>query len=96
MALTALPGLTPEMLWLADRGFRSFALWRTACATGAALVWRAPATVTLPILERYADGSYRSELRWNQRSSDPDRTPQPVRVVRYTLPVRVRGMQRYV
>ena len=53
------------MLCLADRGFLSFSLWRAACATGAALVWRAPATVTLPILERYADGSYRSELRWN-------------------------------
>jgi hypothetical protein len=86
LALSALPGLTPEMLCLADRGFLSFALWRAACATGAALVWRAPATVTLPILERYADGSYRSELRWNQRSSDGDRTPQPVRVVTYTLP----------
>ena len=86
LARAALPGLTPAMLCLADRGFLSFALWRAACATGAALVWRAPATVTLPILERYADGSYRSELRWNQRSSDPDRTPQPVRVVAYTLP----------
>ena len=51
-------------------GFLSFALWRAACATGAALVWRAPATVMLPILERYADGSYHSELRWNQASGD--------------------------
>jgi len=86
LARVALPGLTPEMLCLADRGFLSFAFWRAACATGAALVWRPPATVTLPILERYTDGSFRSELRWNQRSSDPDRTPQPVRIVTYTLP----------
>jgi len=61
------------MLCLADRGSLSFALWRAACATGAALVWRTPATVTLPILKPYADGFDRSELRWNQRSSDPDR-----------------------
>jgi len=86
LARAALPGLTSEMSCLADRGFLSFALWRAACATGAALVWRAPATVTLPILKRYADGSYRSEPRGNQRSNDPDRTPQPVRVITYTLP----------
>jgi hypothetical protein len=54
LALSALPGLTPEMLCLADRGFLSFALWRAACATGAALVWCAPATVThtLPVTRR--------------------------------------------
>ena len=86
LARTALIGLSAAMVCLADRGFFSVALWRAACATGAALVWRAPATVTLPILERYADGSYRSELRWNQHSRDPDRTPQPVRVLTYTLP----------
>ena len=86
LAQAALGGLTAAMLCLADRGFLSFALWRVAAATGAALVWRAPATVALPILERYADGSYRSELRWNQHSADADRTPQPVRVITYTLP----------
>lgn len=86
LAVTALRGLTPAMLCLADRGFLSFSLWRAACATGAALVWRAPATVTLPILERYADGSYRSELRWNPATGETDRTAQPVRVVTYTLP----------
>ena len=48
-------------------------------------MWRAPATVTLPILERYAAGSYRSELRWNPGSAETDRTPQPVRVVTVDL-----------
>ena len=86
LARAALAGLTADMLCLADRGFLSFALWRAACATGAALVWRAPATVTLPVLERYADGSYRSELRWNAATGETDRTPQPVRVITYTLP----------
>ena len=95
LAHEALAGLTPTMLCLADRGFLSFALWRAACATGAALVWRAPATMTLPILERYADGSYRSELRWNQHSHDADRTPQAVRVVTYTLPTGQTAPTRY-
>ena len=95
LAQAALVGLTPAMLCLADRGFLSFALWRAACATGAALVWRAPATMTLPILERYAAGSYRSALRWNQHSSDPDRTPPPVRVITYTLPTGRTAPTRY-
>lgn len=78
--------LSGEMLCLADRGLLSFALWRRAAATGAALLWRAGATLTLPIRNRHADGSYQSELRWNAQSRSPDRTPIPVRVIEYTLP----------
>jgi len=78
--------LTGEMLCLADRGFLSVALWHRAAATGAALLWRAAATFTLPMLERFADGSYRSELRWNARSPSADRAAIPVRVIAYTLP----------
>jgi len=85
LAVDVVAGLTGEMLCLADRGFLSFDLWRTAAATGATLLWRAPATVTLPVLERYADGSYRSELRWNAGCTSPDRRPQAVRVLEYTL-----------
>lgn len=85
LAVDVLAGLTGDMLCLADRGFLSFDLWRSAAATSAALVWRAPATVTLPVLERYADGSYRSELRWNAQCASRDRTPQAVRVVEYTV-----------
>ena len=85
LAVDVLAGLTGEMLCLADRGFLSFDLWRAAAATGAALVWRAPASITLPVLERYADGSYRSELRWNPQCRSRDRTPQSVRVVEYTV-----------
>ena len=55
-----------------------------AATTGAPLVWRASATFTLPILERYADGSYQRELRWNPQCASRDRTPQSVRVVDYT------------
>ena len=55
-------------------------------ATGAALLWRAGVTITLPILERFPDGSYRSEVRWNRQCRSSDRTPIPVRVIEYTLP----------
>lgn len=85
LAVDVLAGLTGAMLCLADRGFLSFDLWRTASATGAALVWRAPASVTLPVLERYGDGSYRSELRWNAACTSRDRAAQGVRVVEYTV-----------
>ena len=78
--------LSNEMLCLADRGFLSFDLWRRAMAGGAALLWRASASLTLPVLKRLPDGSYRSELRWNPRSRSEDRTPIPVRVIKYTLP----------
>jgi hypothetical protein len=86
LAATVVPRLTGEMLCLADRGFLGFDLWRTAAATGAALLWRAGTAFTLPVLERFADGSYRSELRWNSKCTSADRTPQSVRVIEYTLP----------
>jgi hypothetical protein len=86
LAADVLPSLTGEMLCLADRGLLGFDLWRTASATGAALLWRASARFTLPVLERWNDGSYRSELRWNPQCQSPDRTPIPVRVIAYTLP----------
>ena len=85
LAATVLPRLTGEMVCLADRGFLGFDLWRTATTTGAALVWRAAASFGLPVLERLADGSYRSELRWNYFCKSPDRSPIPVRVVEYRM-----------
>jgi len=39
----------------------ALALWQSACATGAKLLWRLRADIRLPVLERYEDGSYRSE-----------------------------------
>lgn len=86
VATAVVPRLTSEMLCLADRGLLSFDLWRQATTTGAALLWRAGVTFTLPILERFADGSYRSELRWNRQCHSPDRTPISVRVIEYTVP----------
>lgn len=40
----------------------------------------------LPVLERYADGAYRSELRANWHCRATDQRPIPVRVIEYTLP----------
>lgn len=86
LAAAVLPTLTADMLCLADRGFLGFDLWQQAAATGAALVWRVPAHFALPVLEAYADGSYRSALRWNSHCTSRDRTPLSVRVIEYTLP----------
>ena len=86
LARDVVPTLTRDMLCLADRGFLGFDLWRAAAATGAELLWRASATFTLPVLERFADGSYRSALRAPTSGARADRRPIAVRVIEYTLP----------
>jgi hypothetical protein len=86
LTAAVLPALRPDMLCLADQGFLSFDLWRQALATRAALVWRAQANRTFPVEERFADGSYRSTLRWNYYCRSTDRSPIPVRVIEYELP----------
>lgn len=86
LAAHVVPHLTPAMLCLADRGFLGFDLWQQAAATGAALLWRAKAVQRLPVHDRFADGSYRSELRWNSHCASADRQPISVRVIEYTLP----------
>jgi hypothetical protein len=86
LATPVVAQLTGEMLCLADRGLLSYDLWTTAAATGAALLWRAGATFTLPVLERLPDGSYRSELRRNAACRSAERGPRAVRVIEYTLP----------
>jgi len=50
----------PGMLVIADRNFYGFTLWQKALATGADLLWRVSASVSLPVLEPLPDGSYRS------------------------------------
>ncbi len=86
LATDVLPALVPGMLCLADRLFPSFDLWQAAAATGAQLLWRIRNNARLPVLERFADGSYRSELRPTWHSRATDRAAIPVRVVEYTLP----------
>jgi hypothetical protein len=62
LARELLGSLGPGMLLLADRGFTAFPLFAAAAATGADLLWRAKGNAVLPVLERFADGSFRSEI----------------------------------
>ena len=54
--------LGEDWLLIADRNFFNWADWCTAAGTGAALLWRVKADLTLPVLEILPDGSYRSVL----------------------------------
>jgi len=54
--------LEEDWLLIADRNFFNWADWCTAADSGAALLWRVKADLTLPVLEILPDGSYRSVL----------------------------------
>jgi hypothetical protein len=54
--------LEADWLLIADRNFFSWAGWCAAADSGAALLWRVRADLTLPVLELLPDGSYRSVL----------------------------------
>jgi Insertion element 4 transposase N-terminal len=97
------PHLKPDWLLMADRNFYNWRDWCTAADTGAALLWRVKADLTLPPLELYPDGSYRSVLvnpkvRGKARDkvleaarAGEDLDPQKaryVRVVEYEVPDR--------
>ena len=56
------PRLRADELLTADRGFYSWQAWDTAAATGAALLWRAPTQLELPVLQVLPDGTYRTAL----------------------------------
>ncbi|MFE4599376.1 IS4 family transposase [Kitasatospora indigofera] len=101
MAATLLPSISTEWLLLADRGFYSFAAFSAAAQTGAALCWRAPTQLSLPVLEVLSDGTYLSalvnpRLRGRQREellqvAKSGAKPDPaaahvVRVVEYDVP----------
>jgi hypothetical protein len=47
-------------LLTADRGFYSFDAWKLAAGTGAALLWRAPTGLRLPVVRVCPDGTYLS------------------------------------
>jgi hypothetical protein len=94
---------TQDMLVIADRNFYSFDLWRRALGTGADLLWRVKAGVTLPVIEPLSDGSYRSVVinptisgarraklldRIRRGESVPAEQAIPVRVVEYDIPDR--------
>ena len=75
--------LKPDMVVLADRGFYSFKLWQTACATGAKLAWRVKCNLQLPVQQQLSDGSYLSTVF--DSADRQRRAGQTVRVIDYTL-----------
>jgi Insertion element 4 transposase N-terminal/Transposase DDE domain len=97
------PRLRRDELLTADRNFYSFEAWGLAAGTGAALLWRAPTQLHLPMLRVLADGTYLSvlvnpRLRGARRQAviaaalaGADLDPAEgylVRVVEYTVPDR--------
>lgn len=52
------PRLRADELLTADRGFFSYPAWDTAAATGAALLWRSPTQLALPVIRVLSDGTY--------------------------------------
>ena len=103
LARTLYPQLEEDWLLIADRNFYNWQDWCTAADTGAALLWRVKSDLTLPPLEFYPDGSYRSVLvnpkvRGKARAAlaeaaraggnlDP-RNARYVRVIEYEVPDR--------
>ncbi len=66
------PRLRADELLTADRGFYSWQAWDTAAATGAALLWRAPTQLDLPVVRVLPDGTYLTVL---MEAADPRRPP---------------------
>ena len=62
LARTLYPRLEEDWLLIADRNFFNWADWCTAADTGAQLLWRVKADLTLPVLDLLPDGSYSSVL----------------------------------
>jgi hypothetical protein len=56
------PRLQADELLTADRNFYSYPAWETAASTGAALLWRAPTQLELPVVRVLADGTYLTML----------------------------------
>jgi len=80
--------LEPGMLLSADRGFFSYALWRTAVATGADLLWRIRTDKTGPKpehVEDLPDGTWLGHLRGKTHTAERNAEPMLVRVIDYTL-----------
>ena len=84
LARQLVAAIDPGMLILADRGFTAHPLFSAMAGTGAQLCWRAKANAVMPVLERYPDGSFRSEL---VASSDKRRRQNvlTVRVIEYGI-----------
>src|SRR6266704_5017886 len=62
LAARLYPRLRDDELLTADRGFYSWQGWDAAAATGAALLWRAPTQLELPVIRVLGDGTYLTAL----------------------------------
>ena len=62
LAARLYPRLRDDELLTADRGFYSWPAWDAAAATGAALLWRAPTQLELPVVAVRGDGTYLTVL----------------------------------
>lgn len=80
-----IPRLQPEYLCVADRNFFSYARWKRASETGAALVWRMKKNATLPPEKQLADGSYLSTIYPGSKDRRHRRNGLKVRVIEYKL-----------
>jgi hypothetical protein len=77
--------LGPGMLCLADSNFTCYELWRDAAAAGAQLLWRAGASLGLPVIEVLPDGTYLSRLRAPRKLRKSGAADITVRVIEYRL-----------
>lgn len=62
LAMGLYPRLRGDELLTADRNFYSFDAWTSAVRSGAALLWRAPTGLRLPVVAVLPDGTYTSVL----------------------------------
>ena len=85
LARQLLPRLEAGMLCLADSNFACYELWRDAAAAGAQLLWRAGASLGLPVIEVLPDGTYLSRLRAPRKLRKDGAADIAVRVVEYHL-----------
>jgi hypothetical protein len=67
------PLLRGDELLTADRNFYSFTAWAQATGNGAALLWRAPTGLALPVLQVLADGTYIAVIINPKIHSSPQR-----------------------
>jgi Insertion element 4 transposase N-terminal/Transposase DDE domain len=85
LAKKVIARLPPDALCLADRNFFSYSLWKSALATGAALLWRVRDDLILPELKRLPDGSYLTKIYPSPAARAKDRDGIPARVIEYRL-----------
>lgn len=62
LAMSLYPRLRPDELLTADCNFYAFDAWSVAVRSGAALLWRAPTQLRLPVVWVLPDGTYTSVL----------------------------------